>query len=59
MSRHGMGTKQKIKNGAEDDVLFGKKWYCYLTKPGVASSIKRAMRRRERYLKKKECYEEE
>ena len=38
--------KQKLKTGAEFDLIFGRKAYCYLTKGGVTASIKRQLRRR-------------
>lgn len=43
-----MGHRQKLKDGFEWDVLFGRKHYCYLQRAGAASSIKRRMRRRDR-----------
>lgn len=42
------GRKQKIKNGYEYDVLYGRDIYNYLKRPKVAKSIKRAMNKRER-----------
>jgi hypothetical protein len=41
--------KQTLRCGAEFDVIFGKKYYCYLQRPGVSSKIKRGMRRRLRH----------
>ena len=43
-----MGTRQKLRGGDEWDVLCARDLYCYLRRPGVASRIKRAMRRRRR-----------
>lgn len=41
------GRRQKIKSGAEYDILGSwKRFYCYLARPGVKKSIKRAMNRR-------------
>lgn len=42
--------KRPTKNAAEHDVTTG--WrhvLCYMSRPGVTSSIKRGMRRRERH----------
>jgi hypothetical protein len=36
------------KSGAEEDVVYARKWYCYTKRPRVTSKIKRQMRRRER-----------
>jgi len=36
------------KSAAEVDVVYARKWYCYLRRAGVTSGIKRQMRRRER-----------
>jgi hypothetical protein len=46
-----MGTRQKLKSGDEFDVLYARKWYCYLKRAGIASKIKRQMRRRRRHDK--------
>ena len=36
-----------LKGGAEWDALtYARKWYCYLTKPGVAKSIKKGYNKR-------------
>jgi hypothetical protein len=48
-----MGTRQKFKTGDEWDVIINRKWYCYLTKAGVSSGIKRRMRKRRRIELKK------
>mgnify|MGYP003149009620 CR=1 FL=1 len=45
--------KQKLKNAGEEDVIFFKRMYCYLQRPGVSSLIKRGMRRRRRREKVK------
>ena len=52
-----MGTRQKLKTGDEVDVLFARKWYCYLKRAGVSSRIKKAMRKRRRAELKKEATE--
>lgn len=44
-----MGHRQELKGGDEWDVLYGRRHYCYLHRAGVASSIKRKMRRRDRH----------
>jgi len=43
-----MGRKTKLKDGDEWDLLFSRKWYCYLQHSGVAHAIKKRMNRRER-----------
>ena len=41
--------KQELKGGAEEDwIATGKRIYCYLTRAGVGSSIKRGMNKRAR-----------
>jgi hypothetical protein len=54
-----MGTKQKFKSGGEFDAILNRKWYCYLTKAGVSSGIKKAMRKRRRIELKKEAENDE
>lgn len=55
-----MGHKEKLKDGYEYDVI--SKWrkiLCYCQRPGVTSSIKNRMNKRNRYeakLKLKETY---
>ncbi|MEJ6808426.1 MAG: hypothetical protein QNK64_10180 [Saprospiraceae bacterium] len=47
-----MSKKERIplKGGAEWDALTkARKWYCYLTKPGVTKSIKKGYNKRFRY----------
>lgn len=53
--------KIKMKGGAEWDALTSaRKWYCYLTKPGVAKSIKKGYNKRFRKQGKVNgCIEEE
>jgi len=46
--------KQKLKTGDEYDCICNRKWYCYLTRAGVTSRIKRGLRRRARREGKKE-----
>lgn len=53
-----MGHRQKLKDGAEWDVLFGRQYYCYLQRAGATSSIKRQMRRRDRRDGKNETIRE-
>jgi len=45
--------KQKLKTGDEVDLIFAKKYYCYLKRAGVSSAIKLRMRRRRRREKVK------
>jgi hypothetical protein len=49
--------KQTLKTAAEYDLIFGRKAYCYLTKAGVTSSIKRQLRRRRRRELNNESHE--
>ena len=52
-------TKQELKGGAEEDwVGSGRKYYCYLTKPGVGKSIKQGMAQRRRQEDKRIVYDE-
>jgi hypothetical protein len=39
---------------AEQDVVYMRRWYCYLKRAGVTAGIKRQMRRRERREGKRE-----
>ena len=48
-----MGRKQKLTAGGYD-VLYGKKFYCYLKRPGVSKKIKCEMNKRTRRELKKE-----
>jgi hypothetical protein len=41
--------KQRLKNGDEWDAVYARRMYCYLQHAGVASRIKRWMRRRIRH----------
>ena len=52
-----MGIRQKFKSGDEFDAILNRKWYCYLTRAGVSSKIKRAMRKRRRIELKKRAKE--
>jgi len=45
--------KQKLINGDEVDLIFAKKYYCFLKRAGVSSAIKLRMRRRRRREKVK------
>lgn len=47
-------NKQKLKTGEEYDLLYARKFYCYLQRSGVAKFIKRTLSRRRRYESKKE-----
>ena len=51
MAESGAVTERRsTKSAAEDDVVgFGRRYYCYLTRPGVSAGIKRQIRRRERH----------
>lgn len=40
--------KRKAVTCEEQDVVYARRWYCYLQRAGATSSIKRGMRRRER-----------
>lgn len=40
--------KRPTKTADEVDVVYGRRYYCYLQRAGIASGIKRQMRRRER-----------
>lgn len=53
--------KIKMKGGAEWDALTpARKWYCYLTRPGVTKSIKKGYNKRFRQKGKVNgCIEEE
>lgn len=41
-------AKRKAVSAEEHDVVYARKWYCYLKRAGATSEIKRRMRRRER-----------
>ncbi len=50
-----MGTKQKLKTGAEEDVIYARKRYCYLRNSKKAvRNIKKGMRKRIRQEAKRE-----
>jgi hypothetical protein len=53
-----MGRKSKLKGGAEYDLLYARKWYCYLARAGVAHKLKKIINRRERRASKMEDKEE-
>lgn len=40
--------KRPTRSGDEVDVVYGRRYYCYLQRPGVSAEIKRRMTRRER-----------
>lgn len=50
-----MGHRTPKHTAAEYDLLFARRWYCYLQQPGAAAKIKRGMRRRERRAGKREA----
>lgn len=50
--------KQKLKMGGEYDLLYGRRFYCYLQRSGVAKFIKRTLSRRRRIESKKEVEEQ-
>ena len=43
-----MGHREKMVCGDEFDVVYARRWYCCLQKPGVCRSIKRKLSRRAR-----------
>jgi len=48
-----MGIRQKLKGGAEYDLIYGRKMYCYLNNHNNSRrSIKRGMSRRRRKIAK-------
>lgn len=48
---------RRTKCAEEDDVLYGKRTYCYMQRAGVSAWWKRRMRRRERREGKAETRE--
>lgn len=52
------GRKQKLKTGAEFDLIYAKCWYCYLKNGKAVRKIKRQMNRRWRRELKEEVIEE-
>jgi hypothetical protein len=51
-------VKRKAASAAEQDAFYARRWYCYLTRAGATSSIKRGARRRERFEAKREIARE-
>lgn len=57
-----MGHRERLKGGAEWDLLYGRKYYCYLNrsrvchnlKKGINRRIRRQLRMKLRQLKRKE-----
>lgn len=50
-----MGRKQELKNGLEEDVVYGKRLYCYLVNNNkIVKYAKRQMNKRMRRKNKKE-----
>lgn len=48
-------VKRRAITAAEQDVVEARRWYCYTQRAGVASGVKRQMRRRERREGKREA----
>ncbi|WGH21114.1 hypothetical protein SEA_CASSIA_41 [Arthrobacter phage Cassia] len=55
MSRPSMGRRQ-ARDADEVDAVsrFGRRYLCYIQRPGVRSAIKRRVRRRERHEARRE-----
>lgn len=54
------GRKQKVINGLEQDVLYGRHYFCYLdNRPGLVRWVKRKMNKRYRQQLKEELKKEE
>ncbi|WGH21223.1 hypothetical protein SEA_OBITOO_47 [Arthrobacter phage ObiToo] len=55
MSRRSMGRRE-TRDGDEYDATsrWGRRYLCYIQRPGVRSAIKRRVRRRERHEARKE-----
>lgn len=49
-------AKRKALTAEEQDVVYARRWYCYLQRAGAASAIKRQMRRRERREGRREAH---
>lgn len=58
MRMAGKGRRQVLKGGEEYDLVFAKKWFCYLARSGAAKAIKRQLNRRARRDAKKELRED-
>lgn len=41
-----MGHRERLKGGAEWDLLYGRKIYCYLNRPRVCHNLKKGFNRR-------------
>ena len=54
-----MGWKIKLNGDEEDVVSSWRHLYCYLARPGVASNIKRQIRRRDRHEAKDQIRKED
>lgn len=53
------GRKQKVINGLEQDVLYGRHYFCYLDNiPGLVRWVKRKMNKRYRQELKEETKKE-
>jgi hypothetical protein len=52
-----MGKRRLKLSGAEQDVVFARSWYCYLSRAGVSAEIKRGYRQRERNRAKQDLRE--
>lgn len=51
--------KRRVVNADEYDLLYWRKYLCYMVRPGVTAGIKRRIRRRERREGKQELRKEE
>ena len=53
------GRKQKIINGLEEDVIYGRHYFCYMdNRPGLVRWVKRKMNKRYRQELKEETKKE-
>ena len=53
------GRKQKLINGLEEDVLYGRHYFCYMdNRPGLVRWVKRKMNKRYRQELKEETKKE-
>ena len=52
-----MGHRERLIGGAEYDVFYDRRWYCYTRRPGVCKKIKVKFNRRIRRNVKRELNE--
>ena len=53
------GRKQKLINGLEEDVIYGRHYFCYMdNRPGLVRWVKRKMNKRYRQELKEETKKE-